>query len=65
MTIAFREKVKLDPSVIGQLVQATSNDIRQMINLLSTVSKTQKQIGANSMKEVKRKLAEAGCIETF
>lgn len=53
MTIAFREKVKLDPSVIGQMVQATSNDIRQMINLLSTVSKTQKQIGADTMKEVK------------
>ncbi|ODV76637.1 DNA replication factor C, large subunit [Suhomyces tanzawaensis NRRL Y-17324] len=50
MAIAFREKVKLDPTVIGQLVQATSNDMRQMINLLSTVSKTQKVIGADQAK---------------
>ncbi|KAI5959677.1 rfc1 [Candida theae] len=52
MTIALREGIKLDPSIIGQLVQATSNDIRQMINLLSTVSKTQKLIGANNVKEI-------------
>lgn len=45
MTIAHREKIKLDPTVIGQLVQATNNDIRQIINLLATVSKTQKTIG--------------------
>lgn len=65
MTIAFREKVKLDPSVIGQLVQATSNDIRQMINLLSTVSKTQKQIGANSMKEVKESWQKQVVLKPF
>lgn len=52
MTIALREGIKLDPNIIGQLVQATSNDIRQMINLLSTVSKTQKLIGANNVKEI-------------
>lgn len=46
MMIALREKIKLDPSIIGQLVQATGNDMRQMINLLSTVSKTQKVIGS-------------------
>ncbi|CCE84036.1 Piso0_004638 [Millerozyma farinosa CBS 7064] len=51
MTIAHREKIKLDPTVIGQLVQATSNDIRQMINLLSTVSRTQKNIGHKESKE--------------
>lgn len=45
LTIALREKLKLDPTVIGQLVQATGNDIRQIINLMSTVSKTQKSIG--------------------
>jgi len=52
MTIALREGIKLDPNIIGQLVQATSNDIRQMINLLSTVSKTQKLIGTNNVKEI-------------
>ncbi|CCG21264.1 Rfc1 protein [Candida orthopsilosis Co 90-125] len=52
MTIALREGIKLDPNIIGQLVQATSNDIRQMINLLSTVSKTQKLIGTNNVKDI-------------
>ncbi|CAK9435385.1 uncharacterized protein LODBEIA_P01120 [Lodderomyces beijingensis] len=52
MTIALREGVKLDPTIIGQLVQATSNDIRQMITLLSTVSKTQKHIGVNNAQEI-------------
>lgn len=45
MTIAHREKIKLDPTIIGQLVQVTNNDIRQMINILSTVSKTRKSLG--------------------
>ncbi|KAI3405701.2 rfc1 [Candida oxycetoniae] len=53
MTIALREGIKLDPHIIGQLVQLTSNDIRQMINLLSTVSKTQKDIGANNVQEIR------------
>ncbi|KAI5951893.1 rfc1 [Candida jiufengensis] len=52
MTIAMREGIKLDPTVISQMVQATSNDIRQMINLLSTVSTTQKQLGNNNMKDI-------------
>ncbi|KAK6457112.1 replication factor RFC1 C terminal domain-containing protein [Scheffersomyces xylosifermentans] len=51
MSIAHREKIKLDANVIGQLVQATGNDIRQMINLLSTVSKTQKSIGSTEAKD--------------
>lgn len=49
LTIAHREKLKLEPSVIGQLVQATGNDIRQIINLMSTVSKTQKVIGHQNL----------------
>lgn len=52
MTIAFREKLKLDPSVIGQLVQATGNDIRQIINLMATVSKTQKTINHENSKAI-------------
>ncbi|KAM3124223.1 hypothetical protein CJJ07_003891 [Candidozyma auris] len=52
MTIALREGIKLDPSVIGQLVQATGNDIRQMINMLSTVSKTQKHINHENTKAI-------------
>lgn len=52
LTIAHREKLKLEPSVIGQLVQATGNDIRQIINLMSTVSKTQKVIGHENTKAI-------------
>lgn len=52
LTIAHREKLKLEPSVIGQLVQATGNDIRQMINLMSTVSKTQSVIGHENSKAI-------------
>ncbi|KAJ2745904.1 DNA replication factor C complex subunit Rfc1 [Coemansia sp. BCRC 34301] len=35
-TIAFRENFKLEPNALSQLVQSTHNDIRQVINLLST-----------------------------
>lgn len=52
LTIAHREQMKLDPSIIGQLVQATGNDIRQIINLMSTVSKTQKVIGHENSKAI-------------
>lgn len=52
LTIAHREQLKLEPSVIGKLVQATGNDIRQIINLMSTVSKTQKTIGHENSKAI-------------
>ncbi|KAJ2749843.1 DNA replication factor C complex subunit Rfc1, partial [Coemansia sp. BCRC 34490] len=35
-TIAFREGLKLEPNAIAQLVQSTHNDIRQIINLMSS-----------------------------
>ncbi|KAH3673297.1 hypothetical protein WICMUC_003757 [Wickerhamomyces mucosus] len=52
MTIALREGVKLDPNTIDQLVAATSNDIRQIINLISTVSMTQKTIDSSNSKSI-------------
>lgn len=52
MTIALREGVKLDPTVIGQLVAATNNDIRQMINLMATISRTQRTIGHPEARDV-------------
>ncbi|KAJ1976736.1 DNA replication factor C complex subunit Rfc1 [Dimargaris xerosporica] len=36
MTIAFKEKLKLQPNAIDQLVASTHADIRQILNLLST-----------------------------
>lgn len=65
MSIALREKVKLDPSVIGQLVQATNNDIRQMINLLSTVSKTQKVIGSDEARDVSKSWKKQTVLKPF
>ncbi|KAI8321288.1 DNA replication factor C, large subunit [Martensiomyces pterosporus] len=35
-TIAYRENLKLDQNAITQLVQSTHNDIRQIINLMSS-----------------------------
>lgn len=36
MTIAFREKLKIEPQVMDQLVAAAQSDIRLVINMLST-----------------------------
>ncbi|KAG7663930.1 rfc1 [[Candida] subhashii] len=65
MAIAFREHIKLDPNIIGNLVQATSSDIRQMINLLSTVSKTQQNIGANSVAEISQSWKKQVILKPF
>ncbi|KAJ2796510.1 DNA replication factor C complex subunit Rfc1, partial [Coemansia helicoidea] len=35
-TIAFRENLRIEPNAIGQLVKSTHNDIRQIINLMSS-----------------------------
>ncbi|KAJ2849520.1 DNA replication factor C complex subunit Rfc1, partial [Coemansia erecta] len=35
-TIAFRENLKIEPNAISQLVKSTHNDIRQIINLMSS-----------------------------
>lgn len=52
MTIAIREGFKLDPNVIDKLIQTTRGDIRQIINLLSTISKTTKSIGHDNIKAI-------------
>ncbi|ODQ77642.1 hypothetical protein BABINDRAFT_163359 [Babjeviella inositovora NRRL Y-12698] len=65
MTIAHREGISLDPNVIGQLVECTHNDIRQMINLLSTVSKTQKAIGFDNLAEITKLWAKHVALQPF
>ncbi|KAI0464525.1 hypothetical protein LJB42_002140 [Komagataella kurtzmanii] len=65
MTIAHREKLQLDPNVIDQLVEATKNDIRQIINLLSTVSKTQKIIGFENAAEIKQAWKKEVALKPF
>ncbi|KAL6944979.1 replication factor C subunit 1 [Hanseniaspora vineae] len=52
MTIAFREKFKLDSTVIENLATATRGDMRQIINLLSTVSSTTKDITHDNIKQI-------------
>ncbi|CDO93594.1 unnamed protein product [Kluyveromyces dobzhanskii CBS 2104] len=52
MTISMREKFKLDPNVIDRLVSVTRGDIRQIINLLSTVTTTSKSIGSDNIKSL-------------
>ncbi|CAI4036511.1 hypothetical protein SMKI_15G3580 [Saccharomyces mikatae IFO 1815] len=54
MTIAIREKFKLDPNVIDRLIQTTRGDIRQVINLLSTISTTTKTINHENINEISK-----------
>lgn len=65
MTIAHREKIKLDPTVIGQLVQVTNHDIRQMINLLSTVSSTQKSISHDESRQFSKSWQKQTILKPF
>jgi replication factor C subunit 1 len=37
MTIAYREKLKIPPNVINALIEGTGADIRQVVNMISTV----------------------------
>lgn len=52
MTIAHREGLKLDPNLIDQLVSITHNDIRQIINIMSTVSRTQSSLNFQNLNSV-------------
>lgn len=65
MTICYREKIKIDSSVVSALVATTNNDIRQMINLLSTVSKTQKLIGFDESKDFSKSWKKQTILKPF
>lgn len=52
MTIAHREGLKLDPNLIDQLVSITHNDIRQIINIMSTVARTQSSLNFQNLNSV-------------
>ncbi|KAI8093321.1 uncharacterized protein BX664DRAFT_329437 [Halteromyces radiatus] len=47
MSIAFQEKLKIEPNAVDELVSLTGNDIRQIINILSTyrLSKNEMKFG--------------------
>lgn len=65
MTIAVREKFKLNPNVIEKLVQATRGDIRQIINLLSTITKTSKQIDHDNITEISAAWEKTVALKPF
>lgn len=52
MTIAHREGLKLDPNLIDKLVSITHNDIRQIINIMSTVARTQKSLNFDNLNDM-------------
>ncbi|AQZ10633.1 RFC1 (YOR217W) [Zygosaccharomyces parabailii] len=65
MTIAVREGFKLDPNIVDKLVQATHGDIRQIINLLSTVSKTTRTINHENIAEISEAWEKAIALKPF
>ncbi|TID23926.1 hypothetical protein CANINC_003087 [Pichia inconspicua] len=52
MTIAHREGLKLDPNLVEKLVSITHNDIRQIINIMSTVARTQKSLNFDNLNDM-------------
>ena len=54
MTICFREKLKVPPSVINALIEGSHADIRQVINMLSTAKLDQDAMDFESGKEMSK-----------
>ncbi|CAN6674349.1 replication factor C subunit 1 [Trichomonascus vanleenenianus] len=52
LSICHREGVKVDASVIDQLVESTRGDIRQILNLLSTYARTEKSMNFDQSKGI-------------
>ncbi|OKL61685.1 hypothetical protein UA08_02990 [Talaromyces atroroseus] len=54
MTICFRENLKIPPPVLDSLISGTGADIRQVINMLSTVKLDQKTLDYDQGKELSK-----------
>ncbi|KAI9316053.1 replication factor RFC1 C terminal domain-containing protein [Dichotomocladium elegans] len=52
MSIAYRENLKVEPNAIDELVQSTHNDMRQIINILSTYKLSQDKLNYDSAKKL-------------
>ncbi|KAG7726831.1 hypothetical protein KL933_003114 [Ogataea haglerorum] len=65
MTIAHREGLKLDPNIIDQLVAATNNDIRQIINIMSTVARTQKTLNYENSEQISKTWQKEVILKPF
>ncbi|CRG88953.1 Replication factor C subunit 1 [Talaromyces islandicus] len=53
-TICFREGIKIPPQVLDSLIAGTNSDIRQVINMLSTVKLDQKTLDYEQGKELSK-----------
>ncbi|OJJ47120.1 hypothetical protein ASPZODRAFT_166366 [Penicilliopsis zonata CBS 506.65] len=53
-TICFREGLKIPPQVLDSLIEGTHADIRQVINMLSTVKLDQKNLDYEKGKEMSK-----------
>ncbi|KAL1966103.1 hypothetical protein VTN77DRAFT_4851 [Rasamsonia byssochlamydoides] len=53
-TICFREGLKIPPQVLDSLIEGTHADIRQVINMLSTVKLDQQQLDYDKGKEMSK-----------
>lgn len=65
MSIAHREGLKLDPNLIDQLVQITHNDIRQIINIMSTVARTQGSLNFQNLNDMQSSWEKEVSIKPF
>lgn len=52
MSIAFKEKLDIKPNAIDELVASTQNDIRQIINILSTYRLNKTSMAYDDAKQV-------------
>lgn len=65
MSIAHRENLKLDPNLIDQLVSITHNDIRQIINIMSTVSRNQNSLNHGNLNNMQNSWEKEVSLKPF
>ncbi|ANB16016.1 replication factor C subunit 1 [Sugiyamaella lignohabitans] len=65
LAIAAREGLKLDEGVVRQLVESTRSDIRQIINLLSTYSTTNKNMDYDTSKTISKQWEKRVVLKPF
>lgn len=54
MTIAYREGLRLPPNVVDALIEGSNADIRQIVNMISTIKLDQKTMDFDSGKEMSK-----------
>jgi replication factor C subunit 1 len=54
MTIAYREKLKIPPNVLNALIEGTGADIRQVVNMISTIKLDEADLDFSNAKEMSK-----------